>query len=489
VQYSLICLHQEGYPMNILGKIFQNALGGLLVLALLAISLPVQATNLSAGLSVSSSLGSLAPRFPDLVVDNPDAIVWTQFQGDGDAVVEPGETFNITVRLRNVGSTLASKVNSTLSLTGGDALVLVGASLYPNIPVGGTAVNITPFRVKVKNTQPCDSFLGFRFYVRYYKGGHSTTYDFSQPVAPAPSECTVFNTPPTAVDDAYVTTISTALTVPAPGVLANDRDTEHDPLTATLLSYPSRGTLIFNTNGSFTYTPVLGDYGVVTFTYQANDSLLTSNIATVTIAMTGNLPPVLSLIPDQRVNELSLLTFTATATDPEAPPEILTFFLDPTSPVGAAIDPVTGGFTWMPDELQGPGVYTATVIVMDSGTPTRTDSQAVQITVDEVNAAPVMEQIPSFVIGEGETLVYTATVTDSDYPPESFSFSLDPGAPAGASIDVDTGVFTWTPSPDQGGRTYTITARVEDDGIPPLEAYSTFEVTVGEKLFLPVLSK
>ena len=33
------------------------------------------------------------------------------------------------------------------------------------------------------------------------------------------------------------------------------------------------------------------------------------------------------------------------------------------------------------------------------------------------------------VIGEGETLLYTVIVSDTDYPPESFTFSLDPGAP------------------------------------------------------------
>jgi len=82
-----------------------------------------------------------------------------------------------------------------------------------------------------------------------------------------------------------------------------------------------------------------------------------------------------------------------------------------------------------------------------------------------------------------------ANPKSSFYPPESFAFSLEPGAPAGASMDVDTGVFIWTPSPAQGGSTNTLIARVADDGIPPLEAYRTFEVTVGDKLFLPVLLK
>ncbi len=40
------------------------------------------------------------------------------------------------------------------------------------------------------------------------------------------------NTAPVTVDDAYITTIDTALEVIAPGVLANDTDADSDPLTA-----------------------------------------------------------------------------------------------------------------------------------------------------------------------------------------------------------------------------------------------------------------
>ena len=469
--------------MNTVRNYIRNILGVVLILGSLALFTPGQATA-----QLPSAI-ILTPRFPNLVVDDPNGVTWTQYQGDGDDVIEPGETFNITVRLRNIGSTIATKINTTLSVTGGNAIVQVGASLYPNILVGGTATNITPFRVKVMNTQACSSPLELRFFARYSKGNRTTTQDFTQMIGQGSSECTVYNSAPTAVADGYPTTISTALNVPAPGVLANDTDPERDPLTASLVSSPSQGTLNFNTNGSFTYTPVPGYVGDITFTYRANDGLLNSNIVTVTVTTTGNLPPVLAAIPPQQVDELALLTFTATATDPEAPPEVLTFSLDLSSPSGAAINSSTGEFSWTPGEMQGPGVYTTTVIVTDSGAPNRSDSQAVQIIVDEVNVAPVVDPIPSFVIDEQATLVYTVTVTDSDFPPESFSFALDPGAPEGASIDVDTGVFSWTPTIDQGGSVYSITVRVADDGVPPLEASSTFQVTVGEKLFLPVMLK
>ncbi len=70
-------------------------------------------------------------------------------------------------------------------------------------------------------------------------------------------------------------------------VLANDRDPEGRPLTAALVSGPSKGTLTLNTNGTFTYRPNTGFIGMDTFTYRASDGTATSNLATVTITVTA----------------------------------------------------------------------------------------------------------------------------------------------------------------------------------------------------------
>ena len=64
------------------------------------------------------------------------------------------------------------------------------------------------------------------------------------------------NLPPVAGNDSYTVAEDTVLTVNAPGVLANDTDPENAALTAQRLTNPEHGTLVFNTNGSFTYTPV-----------------------------------------------------------------------------------------------------------------------------------------------------------------------------------------------------------------------------------------
>ncbi|MGB0087917.1 MAG: cadherin-like domain-containing protein, partial [Planifilum fulgidum] len=91
------------------------------------------------------------------------------------------------------------------------------------------------------------------------------------------------NQPPVANDDSYTTDVDTPLTVPAPGVLANDTDPNGDPLTAQLVDGPANGTLVLNPDGSFTYTPDTGFSGTDSFTYQASDGSALSNVATVTI--------------------------------------------------------------------------------------------------------------------------------------------------------------------------------------------------------------
>ena len=77
---------------------------------------------------------------------------------------------------------------------------------------------------------------------------------------------------------------------PPPGVLANDSDPDGDSLSAELVSPPSHGTLQFAANGSFTYTPADDFSGQDTFTYRASDGAATSNVATVTIEVRGNVP-------------------------------------------------------------------------------------------------------------------------------------------------------------------------------------------------------
>ncbi|HSH05112.1 MAG TPA: LamG-like jellyroll fold domain-containing protein [Anaerolineae bacterium] len=69
--------------------------------------------------------------------------------------------------------------------------------------------------------------------------------------------------------DTYSLTTPTPLTVATPGVLANDMSLDGNALTAVLTTHPQNGTLTFNSDGSFLFTPPASPTSVTTFTYQA----------------------------------------------------------------------------------------------------------------------------------------------------------------------------------------------------------------------------
>src|SRR5262249_4245568 len=145
-----------------------------------------------------------------------------------------------------------------------------------------------------------------------------------------------------------------------------------------------------------------------------------------------------------------------------------------------------GVLTWTPAEDQGPASFSVTVRVTDNGTPALSDSKSFNITVLEVNSPPVLGAIGDQTVDEGSLLTFTATATDPDLATNALTFSLDAGAPTGASIDPATGVFTWTPSEAQGPATYAVTIRVTDNGSPVLDDSESFTITVSEINVQPV---
>ena len=93
-----------------------------------------------------------------------------------------------------------------------------------------------------------------------------------------------------------------------------------------------------------------------------------------------NTPPVLGAISDQTVYANTLLTFTASATDTDQPPQTLTFSLGAGAPTGASI--TTGGvFTWTPTAAQAPSTNTISVIVTDSGAPQMSATNSFNVVV------------------------------------------------------------------------------------------------------------
>src|SRR5690606_31616538 len=127
-----------------------------------------------------------------------------------------------------------------------------------------------------------------------FNGTDSFTYTASDGalVAVATVNITVapVNDAPVGEPDAYETTSDTPLSVPADGVLANDKDIDGDPLTAELAEPPLHGSVTLEEDGSFVYTPNLGLDGTDTFTYRVHDGETASDLVVVTLDVTFQPP-------------------------------------------------------------------------------------------------------------------------------------------------------------------------------------------------------
>src|ERR1051325_2983643 len=99
------------------------------------------------------------------------------------------------------------------------------------------------------------------------------------------------NAAPTANDDNYSVVSGGTLGIAVPGVLTNDTDPNHKPLTAALVNDASEGALTLNADGSFTYTNNGGPATVDHFQYKANNGTLDSNTALVTIDIPSDTAP------------------------------------------------------------------------------------------------------------------------------------------------------------------------------------------------------
>jgi hypothetical protein len=90
---------------------------------------------------------------------------------------------------------------------------------------------------------------------------------------------------PIAENDTYLVPFNTPLTVPAPGILANDDSNEGGALTAALVTNVAHGALALSPNGGFTYTASPGYAGPDGFVYRVSNANGTSNDAIVSLAV------------------------------------------------------------------------------------------------------------------------------------------------------------------------------------------------------------
>jgi len=194
-------------------------------------------------------------------------------------------------------------ITSFVSDADGD-IDLSSIGFFSNTFINGTAVMLSPGIIRYT---PDTGFTGGAYFYYYVKDR------FNEPSADAMVTVTV-TAIATAVNDAYVTFTNEAITIATPGVLANDAGTG---LTVTGYDVSSvhGGTVVVNSDGSFTYTPAAGYAGSDSFTYTVTDGAGHAAVGTVSIDVRVRQMVYVKLV--QTVTETHPIPFGSSCTTPD----------------------------------------------------------------------------------------------------------------------------------------------------------------------------
>ncbi|MGH7972487.1 MAG: hypothetical protein ACREIC_27555, partial [Limisphaerales bacterium] len=265
---------------------------------------------------------------------------------------------------------------------------------------------------------------------------------------------------------------------------------------------PPEGATI-DANGVFRWTPAQiqspSTNTIVTVVtnsnpYDALNPQLTATNSFTVVVKEVNMPPILPGIPAQAVNELTTLTLTNSATEPNIHSTTTGYSLVG-APTGASIS--SGGvITWTPSQTQSPSTNILTTVVTNSNpydtlNPRLTATNSITVVVKEVNVAPSLPVVGPQTVGELALLTVTNAATESNIHSTTIGYALV-SPPPGASINA-SGVITWTPTQAQSPSTNTLTTVVTNsnpyDAInPQLTATNTVTVVVREVNTAPSLS-
>jgi RHS repeat-associated protein len=194
--------------------------------------------------------------------------------------------------------------------------------------------------------------------------------------------------------------------------------------------------------------------------------------------ITTNRAPVFDAIADETVDEEKPLGLTLSATDGDEPRQTLAYRLV-SGPAGLSVS-AAGALSWTPTEAQGPTNVAVLVSVTDGELAV---TNRFNVTVREVNVAPVLAAIADQTVDEEKPLGLTLSATDADLPRQSLVYGLVSG-PAGLSVSA-AGALSWTPTEVQGPTNVAVLVSVTDG---ELAVTNRFNVAVREVNVAPVLA-
>lgn len=250
-------------------------------------------------------------------------------------------------------------------------------------------------------------------------------------IADASGVLTIVNDEPLiAFADGYATSYVTPLTVAAPGVLANDNAHGSSGLAAVLISTTPNGTLSFNANGSFSYTPNRWFAGVETFSYRADTSSGTGN--TVTVAINVAHPTVVEAPRFVRVAAITGNTVTFRWRPPGVGPEPTGYVLEGGVAPGQPLVALATSAAPVFNVTAPTGSFFVRLRTLGTGGPSGVS-----------NEIPLHVNVP---VAPAAPKVFQATVVGSAVH-LSWAPSFDGGVPTGVVLDVGGSLAAALPLP------------------------------------------
>jgi hypothetical protein len=256
----------------------------------------------------------------------------------------------------------------------------------------------------------------------------------------------VSNRAPVAPDQSLTTAEDTSLEI-----TLGATDADNDGLTFTLVDLPQHGTLEGTAPG-VTYVPDANYYGPDSFTFQANDGIAESNVATVRIEVLPVNDPPAVLSDSAGTTEDTPVTVAVLANDSAGPANedqalAVTGVADPAH--GAATANADGTITYAPD-LDYNGLDTFSYTACDAGGACA--SSDVTIAVATVNDPPLAADD---VLATDEDIAAQLDVSTNDTDVDG---NLVPASavlvtpPANGSVAaLGSGIFAYTPAADYAG--------------------------------------
>jgi hypothetical protein len=260
--------------------------------------------------------------------------------------------------------------------------------------------------------------------------------------------------------------------------IGSDSDWPTNNLTYSVVNAPAG--LTMGSKGNIQWSPGSASASTtnvirIRVTDNGRPSLSVTNSFTLTVLAT-NQPLLVSVVPDQTIDELSLLTVTNLVINFGSDSDNIGYRILQ-APDGASVTS-DGVVSWLPTEEQGPSTNCFVTVVTDDN---KCVTNRFIVKVREVNRPPVMEKIADLYINEFETLTLTNAATDFDVPAQSLLYRLGI-APDSATVD-ERGVIRWVPGENYGGTT-NVFLSIASDG--EFEITNTFRVIVREVNQAPI---